>query len=147
MTYPEVYQRGAFINNTRWKKGPDFLWKTEDHLPQQPFFHVTLDDEDLELKREAKTFSTSAGDNTHDRPDETIFLSLVQVEGTHRMDVTLSFKAFVSTPKAKEEAICYFLYLKTFANRGRRNTMCINRNRRIHSETVFCCRNFVKQVK
>ncbi|XP_068689236.1 uncharacterized protein [Montipora foliosa] len=52
----------ALINNTRWKAGPDFLWKTEDHWPQQPVLHASLDCEDPELKREAKTFTASAGD-------------------------------------------------------------------------------------
>ena len=53
---------GALINNTRWKAGPDFLWKTEDHWPQQPVSHASLNCEDPELKREAKTFTASAGD-------------------------------------------------------------------------------------
>ena len=54
---------GARINNNRWKRGPDFLWKREDHRPQQAVLHAALDCEDLELKREAKTFTASAGDN------------------------------------------------------------------------------------
>ena len=53
----------ALINNTQWKMGPYFLWKTEDHWPQQPVSYATLDFEDPELKREAKTFTASAGDS------------------------------------------------------------------------------------
>ena len=33
----------ARINNTRCKKGPDFLWKTEEHWPQQLLLDVKLD--------------------------------------------------------------------------------------------------------
>ena len=53
----------ALINNTRWKKGPDFLWKTEDHWPEQPMSHATLDCRDPELRKEAKTFTAPAGNN------------------------------------------------------------------------------------
>ena len=52
----------ALIKNTKWKKRPDFLWKTEDHWPEWPILHATLDC-DPEVKKEAKTFTASAGNN------------------------------------------------------------------------------------
>ena len=48
--------------NTRWKKGPDFLWKTEDNWPQTPVTKMTVDDSDPEIKKEAKSFTVSSTD-------------------------------------------------------------------------------------
>ena len=57
----------ALVNNKRWREGPDFLWKTEDHWPRLPVPSITVDDDDLELKKEAKTFTTHSS-NTADTP-------------------------------------------------------------------------------
>lgn len=43
----------ACINNTQCKKGPDFLWKTQEHWPQQLLLDVKLDWGDQELMKKA----------------------------------------------------------------------------------------------
>ncbi|KAK3747784.1 hypothetical protein QZH41_013322, partial [Actinostola sp. cb2023] len=51
------------VNSARWKQGPDFLWKSEEHWPQQPELNITIDDNDSEVKRETKTFTVSSSDS------------------------------------------------------------------------------------
>ncbi|KAK3727376.1 hypothetical protein QZH41_006038 [Actinostola sp. cb2023] len=51
------------LNSARWKQGPDFLWKSEEHWPQQPELNITIDDNDSEVKRETKTFTVSSSDS------------------------------------------------------------------------------------
>ena len=63
MTYPEVRERKSLSTTPDGKKRPDFPWKTEDHWPQQPLSHATFDCGNPELKKEAKPFTASAGNN------------------------------------------------------------------------------------
>jgi hypothetical protein len=46
------------ISNTRWLRGPDFLWEPETHWPTLPNVPNKISDEDIEVKREVQTFAT-----------------------------------------------------------------------------------------
>ena len=48
----------ALLNNKRWLKGPDFLWKSEEDWPNQQFKTSTVAENDPEVKKESQVFST-----------------------------------------------------------------------------------------
>ncbi|XP_077971348.1 uncharacterized protein LOC144425702 [Styela clava] len=42
-----------FLNYPRWKFVPDFLWKSQEEWPEQPDFLHSIDDKDLEFKKQS----------------------------------------------------------------------------------------------
>ncbi|XP_070578831.1 uncharacterized protein [Ptychodera flava] len=47
-----------FLQNKRWLRGPDFLWKRESEWPTQQDISRALCNKDPEVKREASVYST-----------------------------------------------------------------------------------------
>ena len=41
----------AFLENSKWISGPDFLWQTEDNWPQQRADHPALDESNPKVKK------------------------------------------------------------------------------------------------
>jgi hypothetical protein len=41
----------AFLDNSKWISGPDFLWQTEDNWPQQRVDHPPLDESNPKVKK------------------------------------------------------------------------------------------------
>ena len=50
----------ALLQNKRWMRGPDFLWKSEDAWPNQQYSVSTVAENNPEIKREPQVFSTNA---------------------------------------------------------------------------------------
>ena len=50
----------ALLKNERWIQGPEFLWKSEEAWPSQQYSVSTVAENDPEVKKEPRVFSTDA---------------------------------------------------------------------------------------
>ena len=50
----------ALLKSERWIQGPEFLWKSEEAWPSQQYSVSTVAENDPEVKKEPRVFSTDA---------------------------------------------------------------------------------------